>query len=54
MDDRLLRIESAVRDLERAIGTIEHRLAVIERAVAATDAGDADLPALSSTAKTGN
>jgi hypothetical protein len=43
MNDRLLRIESAVRDLERAIGTIEHRLAVIERAVAVTDAGDASL-----------
>jgi len=42
MEDRLLRVESAVRDLEQSIGNIEHRLAVIERAVAAPSAGDAD------------
>ena len=41
MDDRLLRVESAVRDLEQSIATIEQRLAVIERAVAATGADQA-------------
>ena len=45
MDDRLLRVESAVRDLEQSIGHIEHRLAVIERAVAATGTADADADA---------
>jgi hypothetical protein len=42
MDDRLSRVESAVRDLERSIGNIEHRLAVMERAAAEAGAGDAD------------
>ena len=45
MDDRLLRVESAVREIEQSIGHIERRLAVVERAVAATAAGDADLSA---------
>ena len=45
MDDRLLRVESAVRELEQSIGHIEHRLAVIERAVAATGMADANLSA---------
>jgi hypothetical protein len=46
MDDRLLRVESAVRDLQQSIGAIEHRVAVIERAVAATGTGQADRPSL--------
>jgi len=58
MDDGLSRVETAIRDLEQSFGDIERRLAVIERAVAATGAGadpdpsappadpaDADLPA---------
>ena len=45
MDDRLLRVESAVRELEQSIGHIEHRLASIERAVAATGIADANLSA---------
>ena len=43
MDDRLLRVESAVRDLEQSIGHIEHRLAAIERAVVETGAGGNEL-----------
>ena len=42
MDDRLLRVESLVRDLKQSIGHIEQRLASIERAVAATGVSDAD------------
>ncbi|HMB78818.1 MAG TPA: hypothetical protein VKI43_02075 [Vicinamibacterales bacterium] len=48
MDDRLLRVEAAVRELEQTIGTIERRLAVIERAGAETVVtAPPDLPALS-------
>ena len=49
MDDRLLRVESAVRDLFQSIGNIEHRLTAIERAVAATGAGDTQRLKTSST-----
>ena len=42
MDDRLSRVESAVRDLRQSVGNLEHRLAGVERAAAATGAGDAD------------
>ena len=45
MDDRLLRVESAVQDLVQSIGHLERRLAVMERAVAATGAADADISA---------
>ena len=42
MDDRLRRIESAVRNLEQSIGHIEHRLGIIERAIVAAGAPDLD------------
>jgi hypothetical protein len=42
MDDRPLRVESAVQDLVRSIGDIERRLAVIERAIATSSIGDAE------------
>jgi hypothetical protein len=42
MDDRLRRVESAVRNLEQSIGHIESRLAVIERAVVVAGAPDLD------------
>ena len=50
MDDRLSRVESAVRDLEQAIGRIDHRIEAIERAAAAPALPDppalSDLPDL--------
>ena len=45
MDDRLLRVESAVQDLVQSIGHLERRLALMERAVAATGAADAEISA---------
>ena len=45
MDDRLSRVESAVRDLEQAIGRINQRLAAIERA-ASVHLAPRDLPDL--------
>ncbi|MEP7309514.1 MAG: hypothetical protein ABJA98_28750 [Acidobacteriota bacterium] len=49
MDERLLRVESAVRALEQSLGDIERRLVVIEHAGAATgDADPSDRPSLPS------
>src|SRR4026209_846704 len=42
MDDRLRRVESAVSHLQQSIGDLEHRLAVIERAVVVAGAHDLD------------
>ena len=38
MDDRLSRIETAIRDLEQIVGHLDRRLEAIERVVAVPDA----------------